>query len=189
MNLDGCTQAAQYDHYAFRRHFLQYAGFCILQILDSTCYQVINKLSFSSTFIPQGGSWVSTGSQAARYGRYAFRRHFLQHAGFRIVRTLDDSQDPPVSLMPETNSNHQGKWCWTTPFGKHAPPVKDFGKSLQQREYVSYVEYLAGLFMPKAFSRGSMYLMWNILLDYLCLKPSAGGVCILCGISCWIIYA
>ncbi|XP_072040872.1 LOW QUALITY PROTEIN: uncharacterized protein [Amphiura filiformis] len=54
-----------------------------------------------------GGSWVSTGSQAARFGRYAFRRHFYQHAGFRIARTLDDSQDPPVALMPIINTEEQ----------------------------------------------------------------------------------
>ncbi len=56
----------------------------------------------------QGGSWVSTGAQAARFGRFAFRRHFFQHAGFRIARTLDSSQDPPVALMPEIGNKNQG---------------------------------------------------------------------------------
>ncbi|XP_045158623.2 uncharacterized protein LOC123524473 [Mercenaria mercenaria] len=35
-----------------------------------------------------GGSWISTGDEASRFARYAFRRHFLQHAGFRIARTV-----------------------------------------------------------------------------------------------------
>ena len=32
-----------------------------------------------------GGSWISTGNEATRDARYAFRRHFFQHAGFRYV--------------------------------------------------------------------------------------------------------
>jgi 5-histidylcysteine sulfoxide synthase/putative 4-mercaptohistidine N1-methyltranferase len=33
----------------------------------------------------KGGSWISTGNEATRHSRYAFRRHFFQHAGFRYV--------------------------------------------------------------------------------------------------------
>ncbi len=32
-----------------------------------------------------GGSWISTGNEALASARYAFRRHFFQHAGFRTV--------------------------------------------------------------------------------------------------------
>ncbi|MGC9150793.1 MAG: 5-histidylcysteine sulfoxide synthase [Microbacter sp.] len=35
----------------------------------------------------KGGSWISTGNEATRHARYAFRRHFYQHAGFRYVRS------------------------------------------------------------------------------------------------------
>ncbi len=34
----------------------------------------------------KGGSWISTGNEALRDSRYAFRRHFFQHAGLRYVR-------------------------------------------------------------------------------------------------------
>ncbi len=44
----------------------------------------------------KGGSWISTGNEATRHARYAFRRHFYQHAGFRIVQ----SESP---LMIDTN--------------------------------------------------------------------------------------
>lgn len=44
----------------------------------------------------KGGSWISTGNEATRHARYAFRRHFYQHAGFRIVQ----SESP---LIIETN--------------------------------------------------------------------------------------
>lgn len=33
----------------------------------------------------KGGSWISTGNEALASARYAFRRHFFQHAGFRTV--------------------------------------------------------------------------------------------------------
>ncbi|WP_136524231.1 5-histidylcysteine sulfoxide synthase [Geomonas ferrireducens] len=35
----------------------------------------------------KGGSWISTGNEATRESRYAFRRHFFQHAGFRYVES------------------------------------------------------------------------------------------------------
>ncbi|WP_395374817.1 5-histidylcysteine sulfoxide synthase [Marinicella sp. W31] len=35
----------------------------------------------------KGGSWVSAGNEALRESRYAFRRHFFQHAGFRYVES------------------------------------------------------------------------------------------------------
>ena len=33
----------------------------------------------------KGGSWISTGNEAIASSRYAFRRHFYQHAGFRPI--------------------------------------------------------------------------------------------------------
>ena len=41
----------------------------------------------------KGGSWISTGNEATRDSRYAFRRHFFQHAGLRYVES-----DHPVSV-------------------------------------------------------------------------------------------
>ena len=35
----------------------------------------------------KGGSWISTGNESTRDARYAFRRHFFQHAGFRYVES------------------------------------------------------------------------------------------------------
>lgn len=42
----------------------------------------------------KGGSWISTGNEATRFARYAFRRHFFQHAGFRYLES--DSAEVPV---------------------------------------------------------------------------------------------
>ncbi len=33
----------------------------------------------------KGGSWISCGDESLKSARYAFRRHFFQHAGFRYV--------------------------------------------------------------------------------------------------------
>lgn len=41
--------------------------------------------------IIKGGSWMSSGNESRHAARYAFRRHFFQHAGFRYVVT-----DTPV---------------------------------------------------------------------------------------------
>ena len=38
----------------------------------------------------KGGSWISTGNEATRDSRYAFRRHFHQHAGFRYVQSSNE---------------------------------------------------------------------------------------------------
>ena len=35
----------------------------------------------------KGGSWISTGNEVTRESRYAFRRHFFQHAGFRYIES------------------------------------------------------------------------------------------------------
>lgn len=47
--------------------------------------------------IIKGGSWISTGNEALKSARYAFRRHFFQHAGFRYIVT-----DTPL----EQHSSH-----------------------------------------------------------------------------------
>jgi len=42
----------------------------------------------------KGGSWISTGNEATIHSRYAFRRHFYQHAGFRYMQS-----DAPVKIQ------------------------------------------------------------------------------------------
>ena len=45
----------------------------------------------------KGGSWASTGNETLLHSRYAFRRHFYQHAGFRYVQA--------AQLQPEHSDN------------------------------------------------------------------------------------
>ncbi len=59
----------------------------------------------------KGGSWISTGNEATYHSRYAFRRHFYQHAGFRLVQSENPLQirqaeyetDAEVTLSCEAN--------------------------------------------------------------------------------------
>eukprot|EP00127_Corallochytrium_limacisporum_P005128 Clim_evm34s199 gene=Clim_evmTU34s199 len=44
----------------------------------------------------KGGSFISCGNEALRDARYAFRRHFFQHAGFRYVVS-----DAPVTISDD----------------------------------------------------------------------------------------
>ncbi len=61
--------------------------------------------------IIKGGSWISTGNEATKHSRYAFRRHFYQHAGFRYIQTeaplniqsADYETDQEVTLSCENN--------------------------------------------------------------------------------------
>ncbi|GAA5219058.1 5-histidylcysteine sulfoxide synthase [Corallincola platygyrae] len=61
----------------------------------------------------KGGSWISTGNEAIKSSRYAFRRHFFQHAGFRYIRAqhaepnqspvLNYETDPEITRQLETH--------------------------------------------------------------------------------------
>jgi 5-histidylcysteine sulfoxide synthase/putative 4-mercaptohistidine N1-methyltranferase len=61
----------------------------------------------------KGGSWISTGNEATRDSRYAFRRHFFQHAGFRYVESsapvvIHDDQYESDALAAQYCDAHYG---------------------------------------------------------------------------------
>ena len=61
----------------------------------------------------KGGSWISTGNEATRDSRYAFRRHFYQHAGFRYVESaasveIHDNQYETDTLAALYCESHYG---------------------------------------------------------------------------------
>jgi putative 4-mercaptohistidine N1-methyltranferase len=49
----------------------------------------------------KGGSWISCGNESLKAARYAFRRHFFQHAGFRYV--VAGAPEVPVASHYETD--------------------------------------------------------------------------------------
>ena len=58
-----------------------FAGFTVHPLYDDFSTPTFDNLHN----IIKGGSWISTGNEANFSSRYAFRRHFFQHAGFRYV--------------------------------------------------------------------------------------------------------
>tara|TARA_B110000263_G_scaffold241102_1_gene244978 strand:- start:1572 stop:3722 length:2151 start_codon:yes stop_codon:yes gene_type:complete len=51
----------------------------------------------------KGGSWISTGNETLASSRYAFRRHFFQHAGFRMVISEQQPQEQLQDNVYETD--------------------------------------------------------------------------------------
>jgi 5-histidylcysteine sulfoxide synthase/putative 4-mercaptohistidine N1-methyltranferase len=61
----------------------------------------------------KGGSWISCGNESLHSARYAFRRHFFQHAGFRYVVSqapakLPSSRYETDKLLSEYAEFHYG---------------------------------------------------------------------------------
>jgi len=64
------------------------------------CYDDFSTPTFDGRHnLFKGGSWISTGNEATRDSRYAFRRHFFQHAGFRYV--ISDQKLPEFTDIYE----------------------------------------------------------------------------------------
>lgn len=51
----------------------------------------------------KGGSWISTGNETLASSRYAFRRHFFQHAGFRMVNSEQEPETQAQDNVYETD--------------------------------------------------------------------------------------
>ncbi|WP_336367491.1 5-histidylcysteine sulfoxide synthase [Marinobacter sp. C2H3] len=64
----------------------------------------------------KGGSWISCGNEARLSARYAFRRHFFQHAGFRYIASDAEAVQPNAyyesdKLLTEYAEFHYGdRW-------------------------------------------------------------------------------
>jgi 5-histidylcysteine sulfoxide synthase/putative 4-mercaptohistidine N1-methyltranferase len=76
----------------------------------------------------KGGSWISTGNEATRDSRYAFRRHFFQHAGLRYVES-----DQPVSIRVDVYETDRSvaQYC-ESHYGDDYFGVENFPKSMSQ---------------------------------------------------------
>jgi putative 4-mercaptohistidine N1-methyltranferase len=102
----------------------------------------------------KGGSWISTGNEALASGRYAFRRHFFQHASFRYVNS--SYKGPPLENPYETDEQvcqyldfHYGQ----TYFG-----VPNFSKVLAQKAIELCPEGGRALDLGCAVGRASLEL-------------------------------
>lgn len=76
----------------------------------------------------KGGSWISCGNESLYASRYAFRRHFFQHAGFRYVAseqavTIPDSHYETDQFLSQYAEFH---------FGSEYFGVPNFSKALAE---------------------------------------------------------
>lgn len=76
----------------------------------------------------KGGSWISTGNEATRHARYAFRRHFYQHAGFRIV----ESETPLVIHNDEYETDREVAVSCETNWSVGVTSTPNFAKQLAE---------------------------------------------------------
>lgn len=66
------------------------------------CYDDFTAPTFDMRHnLIKGGSWISCGNETLGSARYAFRRHFFQHAGFRYVVAAMPAM--PVTSIYETD--------------------------------------------------------------------------------------
>ena len=74
----------------------------------------------------KGGSWISTGNSATLHARYAFRRHFYQHAGFRVVQ----SEQPLVIHNDEYETDTEVANSCADQWGDDFSHTPNFSKQL-----------------------------------------------------------
>jgi 5-histidylcysteine sulfoxide synthase/putative 4-mercaptohistidine N1-methyltranferase len=73
----------------------------------------------------KGGSWISTGNSASKHSRYAFRRHFFQHAGFRYIEAQNDIKITDYNYESDTQVSQYSEFH----YGDEYFGVKNFAKA------------------------------------------------------------
>ena len=111
INLEHWTSSCPVDHFQFGEFFdiignvwqwteTPISGFDGFEV--HPFYDDFSTPTFDTQHnLIKGGSWISTGNEATRDARYAFRRHFFQHAGFRYVEAEQPLEVPQA--MYETD--------------------------------------------------------------------------------------
>lgn len=72
----------------------------------------------------KGGSWISTGNETTQYSRYAFRRHFFQHAGFRYIQSNETIHISDINYESDTQVSQYSEFH----FGDSYFQVPNFAK-------------------------------------------------------------
>ena len=123
LNLEGPASSAPVDRHGFKHGFFDvvgnvwqhtetpirgYAGFKVHPLYDD-----FSTPTFDTKHnMIKGGSWISTGNELLKASRYAFRRHFYQHAGFRYIVSdapvviPDDSWETDAEVIPYCEFNY-----------------------------------------------------------------------------------
>ncbi|MEO0794441.1 MAG: 5-histidylcysteine sulfoxide synthase [Verrucomicrobiota bacterium] len=123
INLEVCASSTPVNRYEFGEGFFDVMG----NVWQHTETPIAGFLGFgvhplyddfsTPTFdtkhnLIKGGSWISTGNETTRDSRYAFRRHFYQHAGFRYIESgfevaiKDDRYETDPFVTPYCESHY-----------------------------------------------------------------------------------
>ena len=78
--------------------------------------------------IIKGGSWISAGNESRHASRYAFRRHFFQHAGFRYVVTDTPASNPKSAYETDAMVSQYAEFH----YGDTALGVPNFPQAMAQ---------------------------------------------------------
>lgn len=84
----------------------------------------------------KGGSWISTGNLATRDARYAFRRHFFQHAGFRYIASPAEVVIPNITYETDELVSQYCEFH----YGEEYFGVPQFSRSCVERLMAVYGE-------------------------------------------------
>jgi len=87
--------------------------------------------------IIKGGSWISAGNESRHVSRYAFRRHFFQHAGFRYVMTDTPVTNPISSYETDAMVSMYDEFH----YGDEAFGVPNFMKVMSQLSIDAHHRY------------------------------------------------
>ncbi|NVJ52539.1 MAG: 5-histidylcysteine sulfoxide synthase [Campylobacteraceae bacterium] len=96
----------------------------------------------------KGGSFISLGNEILRSARYAFRKHFFQHAGFRYVKSSNDYRTELNDNVYETDEQIS-QYC-EFHYGEENFAVKNFPKASVEL----LKPYFEGLNSKKALDLG-----------------------------------
>ena len=93
------------------------------------CYDDFTAPTFDTRHnLIKGGSWIACGNETLHSARYAFRRHFFQHAGFRYVVAAQ----PVMPLTAVYETDKQLSEYAEFHYGDECLGVENFPKKLAQ---------------------------------------------------------
>ena len=134
----------------------------------------------------KGGSWISTGNETSKYSRYAFRKHFYQHAGFRYIQSKTPIKDENTYYESDTllgqyyEMHYGGKYFNTDNFSKtlvnlglkyikdNTSSALDIGCAVGRASYELAVHFnnVTGLDFSANFIKSAILLQDNDELTY-----------------------
>ena len=94
----------------------------------------------------KGGCWISTGNYAIKDARYAFRRHFFQHAGCRYV----EAEPLPVAEVNVYETDPMVSRCIEFHYGEPHPEVPCFPVACAKQ----IVQHIGGRTLTRALDIG-----------------------------------